>query len=123
MEIIINVLYADETYAVCLKEDNKAVGSIGLTMPMQPHAKASDNEIEIGYRIGVLFWGKGLISEVVKSLQEYAFKKLGSSAIWCGYYDGNEKSKCCQSKHISSYRRRISLANLWEIYEQNILQD
>ena len=28
-EVIKNVLSAPETYAVCLKEDNKAIGSIG----------------------------------------------------------------------------------------------
>lgn len=30
-EIIKNVLSADETYAVCLKEDNRAIGSIVLS--------------------------------------------------------------------------------------------
>ena len=27
-----------------------------------------------------------------------AFLDLGCSAMWCGYYDGNEKSKRCQEK-------------------------
>ena len=30
LEIIKNVLSEDETYAVCLKDDNVAIGSIGL---------------------------------------------------------------------------------------------
>ncbi len=98
LEIIKNVLSADETYAVCLKEDNIAIGSIGLIPPMQSYTNAAENEIEIGYWIGVPFWGKGLIPEAVRKLQEHAFITLGYTAMWCGYYDGNEKSKRCQEK-------------------------
>ncbi len=97
-EIIRTVLSAPETYAVCLKEDNKAIGSVGLIPPMQSHTKAADTEIEIGYWIGVPFWGKGYIPEAVRELQHRVFVDLGYSAIWCGYYDGNTKSKRCQEK-------------------------
>ena len=97
-EIIRDVLSAKDTYAVCLKEDNRAIGSIGLIPPAQSHTKASENEIEVGYWIGVPFWGQGLIPEDVRCLQKYAFEELGCEAIWCGYYDGNVKSKKCQEK-------------------------
>lgn len=97
-EIIRHVLSAKNTFAVCLKEDNRAIGSVGLIPPAQSHTKASENEIEIGYWIGVPFWGKGFIPEAVRCLQKYAFEELGYQAMWCGYYDGNEKSKKCQEK-------------------------
>ena len=97
-EIIKSVLSADETYAVCLKEDNHAIGSVGLIKPEQSHTKVGDDEIEVGYWIGVPFWGKGLIPEAVRKIQEHAFLDLGCTAMWCGYYDGNEKSKRCQEK-------------------------
>ena len=97
-EIIEAVLSADETYAVCLKEDNRAIGSIGLIPPAQSHTKVSEDEIEIGYWIGVPFWGKGLIPEAVRKMQEHAYEDLGCTAMWCGYYDGNEKSKRFQEK-------------------------
>ena len=32
------------------------------------------------------------------SLQRHAFEDLGCTALWCGYYDGNEKSRRCQEK-------------------------
>ena len=57
LNIIKNVLSANETYAVCLKIDNKAIGSIGLISPAQSHTKASSTEIEVGYWIGVPYWG------------------------------------------------------------------
>lgn len=98
LEIIKNVLAVDETYAECLKEDNIAIGSIGLISPAQSHTKACETEMEIGYWIGVPFWGNSYIPEAVKVLQKHAFKELGCTALWCGYYDGNEKSKRCQEK-------------------------
>ena len=98
LEIIKNVLSAPETYAVCLKKDNKAIGSIGLISPMQSHTAAAKDETEVGYWIGVPFWGKGYIPEAVRAMQKRAFEDLGYNAMWCGYYDGNEKSKRCQEK-------------------------
>lgn len=97
-QIIRDVLSADETYAVCLKEDNRAIGSIGLISPRQSHTQLAADELEIGFWIGVPFWGRGLIPEAVERLTCYAFEDLGCSALWCGYYEGNEKSKRCQEK-------------------------
>ena len=51
-EIIRAVLCAPETYAVCLREDGKPIGSIGF------HRKdlaERDDEYELGYWIGILF--------------------------------------------------------------------
>ena len=69
LEIIRNVLSADETYAVCLKKDNKAIGSIGLISPAQSHANISESEIEVGYWIGVPFWGNGYIPDALHALE------------------------------------------------------
>lgn len=98
LSIIRNVLSAPETYAVCLKEDNRPIGSVGLIMPMQSHTRVGEDEIEIGYWIGVDFWGNGYIPEAVRRMQRHVFEDLGCSAMWCGYYDGNSKSKRCQEK-------------------------
>ena len=56
-EVIKNVLTAPETYAVCLKENNKAIGSIGLMSGKESNLDLPENEGEIGYWIGVPFWG------------------------------------------------------------------
>lgn len=96
--IIKNVLSMPETYAVCLKENNLAIGSIGLMTSTQPPSAAGAVEIEVGYWIGVPFWGHGYIPEAVRRLQKYAFEELGCTGIWCAYYDGNVKSKRCQEK-------------------------
>lgn len=54
--------------------------------------------MEIGFWIGVPFWGRGYIPEAVREIQRHAFEDLGCTALWCGYYDGNEKSKRVQEK-------------------------
>jgi len=95
LEIIKSVLYAPETYAVCLKDDGKAIGSIGLH---RADLAELDDEYELGYWIGKPFWGKGLIPEASAELLRHAFEDLGMSRIWCGYYDGNIKSRRVQEK-------------------------
>ena len=97
-EIIRSVLSAPETYAVVLKSTGKPVGSIGLMVGKQSHIDLPDDECELGYWIGVPYWGQGLIPEAVRKLQRYAFRELGMQKMWCGYFDGNIKSKRVQEK-------------------------
>ena len=97
-QVIRDVLSAPETYAVCRRGDGRAVGSIGLFRRDNSHTDISGNELEIGFWIGVPFWGMGYIPEAVRALQRRAFTELGCEALWCGYYDGNEKSKRAQEK-------------------------
>lgn len=98
LEVIQNVLSVPETYAVCLKEDGIAIGSIGLKLGTATDMTDRDDECELGYWIGKPFWGRGLIPEAVGELLRHAFDGLGMRAVWCGYYDGNEKSKRVQEK-------------------------
>lgn len=97
-EIIEQVLAVPETYAVCLKQDNKAIGSIGLLIGDKSNIQIPLDEAEIGYWIGVPFWGQGLIPEAVRELMRYAFEDLQMKKLWCGYFDGNVKSKRAQEK-------------------------
>lgn len=97
-EIIRDILSAPGTYAVCLKEDDRAIGSIGLMVGKQSNLGLPDSEGEIGYWIGVPFWGRGLIPEAVRELMRHAFSELHLKTLWCGYYDGNDKSRRVQEK-------------------------
>ncbi len=99
-EIIKTVLSAPETYAVVLKETGEVVGSIGL-MTARSEIKSATmtaDECEIGYWIGEPYWGQALIPEAVDELLRYAFEDLQMTTVWCGYFDGNEKSKRVQEK-------------------------
>lgn len=97
-EIIKEVLSAKETYAVCLKTDGKPIGSAGLMIGNASNLKLPDTEGEIGYWIGVPFWGQGLIPEAVRELIRHGFEDLMLEKIWCAYFDGNIKSRRVQEK-------------------------
>lgn len=96
--IIRDVLAVPGTYAVCLKEDNAAIGSVGLLFGENSNLVISEKEAELGYWIGVPFWGQGLIPEASRELLRYGFEELGLTRIWCGYFDNNVKSKKTQEK-------------------------
>ena len=97
-QIIQTVLSEPETYAVVLKTTGLPVGSIGLMLGKASNIGLPDTEGEIGYWIGVPYWGQGLIPEAVRELMRYGFETLNLEKMWCGYYDGNEKSKRVQEK-------------------------
>lgn len=94
LEIIRTVFAAPETYAVVLKDSGEAVGCCGIMFSDSLHtADMLSGEAEIGYWIGKPYWGKGLIPEAVTALLSRCFNELELNAVWCGYYDGNNKSK------------------------------
>ena len=95
-EIIKKYLMVPETYAIVLKETGLPVGSIGLHF--HSDLAENDDEAELGYWIGVPLWGRGLVPEAAKEILRHAFEDLRLSRVWCGYYDGNEKSKRVQEK-------------------------
>ena len=114
-EIIRTVLSAPDTFAVCLKEIGKPVGSIGFH---RNDLAEDDDEYELGYWIGKPYWGQGLIPEAAREMLRYAFEDLGMNRIWCGYYDGNEKSRRVQEKLGFVYQRKtegIEVSLLGEI--------
>lgn len=115
-EVIADILSKPETYAVCLKTDNRAIGCIGLKLNRDTDMTECDDECELGFWIGKAFWGQGLIPEAAEELIRHAFEDIGMTAVWCGYYDGNEKSKRVQEKlgfiyKFTSYDNEVAKLN------------
>ena len=99
LNIIRTVFAAPETYAVVLKKTGEPIGSIGIMFGDGLHsAEMQLDEAEIGYWLGVPYWGQGLIPEAVRCLQKRCFEDLGMTTVWCGYYDGNAKSRRVMEK-------------------------
>ena len=96
--VIEEVFSKPEIYAVALKENNRAIGCIGLLIGADSNFPISDNEGEIGYWIGVPFWGQGLIPEALEAIITHSFETLKLETLWCGFYEGNEKSQKVQAK-------------------------
>lgn len=95
-ECIKTVLSAEGTCAVVLKSTGLPVGSIGIMK--RNYTLSAEGEMELGYWIGKPYWGQGLIPEAARELLRYAFEDLNMQTVWCGYYEGNEKSHRVQQK-------------------------
>ncbi|SPF67616.1 Gcn5-related N-acetyltransferase (GNAT) domain profile [Propionibacterium ruminifibrarum] len=106
-QIIRGVLSAPETYAVVLKRTRRPVGSIGLMIGAASNIGIPDTEGEIGFWIGVPYWGQGLIPEAVREVIRHGFEDLGLDRIWCGYFDGNTQSRRVQEKCGFTYQRTV----------------
>ena len=123
LEIIRSVLSASETYAVVDKSTGCAVGSVGLMIGKASGIGIPDTEAEVGYWIGVPYWGRGLIPEAVKELIRYGFEDLHLEKMWCGYFDGNTKSRRVQEKCgfvYHSTRENVPCSMLNEIRTEHI---
>ena len=94
-QVIRHVLMAPETYAIVLKETGLPIGSIGLH---RNDLADEEDEAELGYWLGVPYWGQGLMPEAAREVLRHAFEDLRLECVWCGYYDGNEKSRRVQEK-------------------------
>ena len=75
LNTIRHVLNGKECYAICERGSNNPIGSIELKLN-----------------------GHTDMTEAAKEVIRHGFVDLGMSAIWCGYYDGNLKSKRVQEK-------------------------
>lgn len=98
LDVIRNVFDGAECYAICEKENGKAIGAIELKLNGNTDMTERDDECELGYWLGKPFWGRGYMPEAAKEIIRHGFEDLGMNAIWCGYYDGNRKSARVQEK-------------------------
>ena len=96
--IIRNIFFDEYTFAVVPKAVSKAVGCVRIMRGAAGTAHKQEDEAEIGYWIGRQYWGQGLIPEAVRELLRVCFEELSCSGVWCGYYEGNDKSRRVQEK-------------------------
>lgn len=118
LEVIRTIFAAPETYAVVLRRSGEPVGGIGLMFGDRVHSDSIRGaEAEIGYWIGVPYWGQGLIPEAMERLLCRGFDELRLAAVWCGHYEGNVQSrrvmeKCGFSYHHSETDKLSPLGDL-----------
>ena len=104
--VIRDVLNGREAYAICLKEDRKAIGAIELKLNGHTDLTDRDDECEIGYWLGKPCWGRGIVPEAVTEMLRRAFEDIGMQKVWVGYYEGNSKSKRVQEKCRFRFQRK-----------------
>lgn len=109
--IIHDILSEPENCAVISRETGKIIGCTGLMVGEASHLKLSGREAEIGYWLGVPYWGQGYMSEAVRGIIEYSFGTLGLQKLWCVYYEGNERSWHVQKACGFQYQRTVDKVN------------
>lgn len=66
-------------WAACLKETGELIGFIGLNYTdWESHFTPA---VEVGWRLGSQYWGKGFATEGAKGSLEYGFKQCGLKEI------------------------------------------
>ena len=123
--VIEQVFHGPECYAVCEKGNNIAIGAVELMLNGHTDMTNRDDECELGYWLGKPFWGRGYMPEAARELLRRGFEELGMTTIWCGYYEGNQKSKSVQEKLAFAYHHTcdaapVTLSNETRICHNNI---
>ena len=92
-EFISAMLSADEneTFAFAITVDNTVIGSIGIFRQENIHRQTA----ELGYYIAEEYWGKGIMTEVVKQICEYVFGDSDIIRIYAEPFAYNIASAKC----------------------------
>ncbi len=94
--VIEKFLSGPQDYAIVLKETGKPIGSI--SMKFNSDLAHGEDECELGYWLAVPYWGRGIVPEAGREMLRHAFEDLNLKRVWCGYYEGNDKSRRVQEK-------------------------
>lgn len=100
-EILDKFINEDKTFAICLKENGKVIGSLGIEKyGLEEKLTEFDGYIgrEIGFVLNKDYWNRGLMPEAVSAVKDYLFNELDFDFLLCGYYNFNERSKKVQEK-------------------------
>lgn len=91
LRIIQRLFIPNGVWAICLKENGKVIGSIGLEPDKRRPGISSR---ELGYSLGEEYWGKGFMTEAAKAVLEYCFMVLNLEIV----------AICTSPKNIKSQR-------------------
>ncbi|WP_035783917.1 GNAT family N-acetyltransferase [Butyrivibrio sp. MC2021] len=127
---VIRTIFAkDEVYAICLKDyDEEPIGSIGLTLEGSPERPLDRGCAELGFWVGRPFWGQGIAPEAVREMIRHGFEDLKLKKIYCGYFNGNNKSKRVQAKcgfkyHHTNTMCRVIMLGETKVEHINVITD
>jgi ribosomal-protein-alanine N-acetyltransferase len=94
--------------AITLHSDGRQIGGIGLRVDDQ-HQHA-----ELGYWLGVPYWGQGYATEAAREMLRYGFEELGLHRVFASHFKHNPDSgrilvklgmryEGCQREHLRKW--------------------
>ena len=98
--------------AITLRADGRQIGGIGLRVDEQ-HQHA-----ELGYWLGVPYWGQGYATEAAREMLRYAFQDLDLHRVFASHFGHNPASgrvlrklsmrhEGCQREHLRKWDRFV----------------
>lgn len=109
-EFITKQLTKNPAWRKLIYWNNQFVGEIGIT----PHQDVFRLGAEMGYFIGEPFWGKGIATEAIRLMVDYAFTTFDLIRIEAGVYDFNKPSMRVLEKNgfqLESIKRKAVIKN------------
>lgn len=92
-------------FAITIAPNLDLCGTIGL------HIAPEHRHAELGYWVGVPFWGKGYTTEAARSVISFGFETLALHRIYAHYFGGNVASQRVLQKigmrHEGHFRQHI----------------
>jgi [ribosomal protein S5]-alanine N-acetyltransferase len=116
--------------AITLRADGRQMGGIGLRIePEHRHA-------ELGYWLGVPYWGRGYATEAAREVLRYGFEDLGLHRIFASHFKHNPASgtilkklgmqyEGCQREHLRKWDQFVDselygiLRREWQISRED----
>jgi RimJ/RimL family protein N-acetyltransferase len=100
--------------AITLRDGGRLIGGIGLRL-FEPHEQA-----ELGYWLGVPYWGKGYATEAAREMLRYGFQDLKLHRIFATQFANNPASgrilkklgmrhEGCQREHFRKWDQFVDL--------------
>ena len=95
LEILKMFMEEKKVFAIVLKENQKAIGSIGIEELGEELDKDLDNLSgrELGYVLNKDYWNKGIMKEAVSKVVDYCFNTLKLNFLMASYFNHNIASK------------------------------
>jgi RimJ/RimL family protein N-acetyltransferase len=98
--------------AITLRGDGRHIGGVGLRVD------DSHQHAELGYWLGVPYWGQGYATEATRELLRYGFENLGLHRIFASHFKHNPASgrilkklgmryEGCQREHLRKWDRFV----------------
>lgn len=95
LEILKMFMEEKKVFAIVLKENQKAIGSIGIEELSEELDKDLDNLLgrELGYVLNKDYWNKGIMKEAISKVVDYCFNTLKLNFLMASYFNHNIASK------------------------------
>ena len=105
-----NVVDALPAINMAIEADGKLAGGIGLILNGDVYIKSA----EIGYWLGEQYWGKGIATEAVRQMTEYAFYYFDLVRLYAEVFETNKASMRVLEKngyYLEGVRRKAVFKN------------